>query len=362
MLTFILGLILAGILFLAISLQKTYHHVPLRELKRQANQGDEISKLFYRVAAFDVSLDVFLWIIIGISAGGFFVFLGKHFPWPMALFGCIACIWFGFAWLPGSHITKPGFLVAKYLARPLAALLEWLHTPFVRLFDFVNRFRPVTVHTGLYTKEDFLEFVSLQRSQIDNRVSKKDLDRVAHTLLLSEKRIGDIMTPWKKVKKVATHDMVGPVLMDELHASGHTHFPVFQGSDQDDIIGTLNIADMLDAKAGGFVKDIMTKRVYFLHEDEKITDAFASIAQTKHPLFLVINSKENIIGVLSLSEVLTQMAGELPSSDFTAHDSKSAVAAKRKATPKPEAASAPAETDEPAELEESEKTETEDEK
>lgn len=329
MLSLLFGIILAGILFLAISLLKTYHHVPVRELKRQANQGDEISQIFYRVVAFGFSLDMFLWVVIALTAGGFFVFLSKNLPWPVALFGCVACVWFGFAWMPGSHITKSGVVFARILAKPIAVILEWLHTPLTRTSNVIDRYRPVTVHTGLYTKQDLLEFVEQQKAQIDNRVSKKDLNLVIQTLLVSDKKVGDIMTPWRKVALVATHDMVGPVLMDELHKGGHTHFPVYQGGDKKDIVGTLDIADMLDAKEGGFVKDIMVKRVYYLHESDKVSEVFSALAETKHPLFLVINDKEELIGVLSLTEVLAHMVGDLPESEFGNHHDKSAVARKK---------------------------------
>lgn len=361
MLTFFLGFLLAGTLFLAISLQKTYHHVPIKELKRQANQGDEISQIFYKVVAFGFSLDMFLWAVIGVSAGGFFVFLSKNLPWPVAVFGCISCIWFGFAWLPGSHITRPGVIIAKLVAKPLAMLLEWLHTPLVKLSDFIARFRPVTVHTGLYTKDDLLEFVELQKTQIDNRVKKRDLTLVSQTLLLGDKTIGDIMTPWRKVKKVATHDMVGPILMDELHTSGLTHFPVYQGGDKKDIVGTLNIADMFDAKQGGFVKDIMIKRAHYLHEEEKVSDAFSTLSETKHPLFIVVNTREEMVGVVSISEILTHMIGELPQNDFGNHHDRSAVS--KKTQPKITHVDATINLDDESEIEpgaeEDDKTETE---
>ncbi len=329
MLTFLFGFLLAGILFWSISLLKTYHHVPVKELKRQANQNDEISKIFYKVVAFGFSLDMLLWIIIALSAGGFFVFLSKAFPWPVALFGCIATVWFGFAWMPGSHITKAGVVSAKVTARPLAAILEWLHTPLSKTSRVIERYRPVTIHTGLYTKQDLLEMIELQKAQIDNRVSKKDLDMVIQSLLVGDKKVADIMTPWRQVKVVATSDAVGPITMDELHKSGHTHFPVYQGSDKKDIVGILNIADMLDARDGGFVKDLMTKHVYYVHEEDKISEVIGTLAETKHPLFLVVDSKENLVGVVSLSEVLKHMVGELPKSDFGNHHDRSAVARKK---------------------------------
>lgn len=326
---FLVGLLLVGILLMSISLQKTYRHVPVKELKRQANQGDAISKLFYRVVAYDGSLDALLWLLIGLSGAGFFVFIGHNFTWPLAFVFSAATIWFAFAWLPGSHISRPGVILARVMAKPLVIVLEWIHTPMVKIFRFISQFRPVTVHTGLYTKDDLLEFIDLQKSQIDNRIKKNDLSLVSQSLVISDKKIGDIMTPWKKVKKVATHDMVGPILMDELHSSGHTHFPVFEGSNKKDIVGVLNITDMLDAKQGGFVKDVMTKRVYYLHEDEKVSEAFATFAETKHPLFIVINNHEELVGVVSIAEVLMHMLGEVPDNDFGHHNDRSAVSKKK---------------------------------
>lgn len=329
MLTFIFAVLLGALMFGAISLLKTYRHVPMRELKRQANQGDDVSKLFYRVVAFDASLDALLWTFIGISSAAFFVLISKQLSWPLSLAAVATSVWFGFTWLPGSHISRPGVMLARVMAKPLVTVLEWVHTPFVKIARTISKFRPVTVHTGLYTKDDLLEFIDLQKSQIDNRISKNDLGFVTHALLMSDKKVADIMTPWKKVKKVATHDMVGPILMDELHAGGHTHFPVFEGSDKKNIVGILDIADMLAAKAGGFVKDIMMRRIYYLHENEKVSEAFTTFAETKHPLFMVISDREELVGILSLSEVLKQMLGELGSPGFEHHSDRAAVSKKR---------------------------------
>lgn len=331
---FLVALLLAGIFLAAISLQKTYRHVPIRELKRQANQGDKISKLFYRVVAYDGSLDVLLWTVIGLSGAGFFVFVGHNVSWPVAFIVSVLTIWVAFAWLPGSHISRPGVVFARIMAKPLIIVLEWLHTPMVKIFRFISKYRPVTVHTGLYTKDDLMEFIDLQKTQIDNRIKKSELELMSQSLQLGDKKVGDIMTPWKQVKLVATHDAVGPILMDELHASGHTHFPVYEGSNKKDIVGVLDAADMLDAKKGGFVKDVMNKRVYYLHEDEMVSEAFNTFAETKHPLFIVISNREELVGVLSIAEVLLHMLGEIPSNEFGHHGDRAAVSKKKQ--PKPE--------------------------
>src|SRR3989344_9681092 len=75
--TLIFILLLAFLTLTGISLYKTYHHIALKELKRRAGNGDDLAKLLYRTVGYGPSLRVLLWIIIGLSASGFFVLLDR---------------------------------------------------------------------------------------------------------------------------------------------------------------------------------------------------------------------------------------------------------------------------------------------
>jgi len=68
MLGFIFGLLLAAISLILWTLDRTYQHVPSRELKRLARSGDEVAALLYRAVAYGMSLRLLL-------AGGALVFL-----------------------------------------------------------------------------------------------------------------------------------------------------------------------------------------------------------------------------------------------------------------------------------------------
>lgn len=325
MLTILVGCLLALLLFGAISLQKTYNHVPVKELKRQAKQGDDISKLFYRAVAYGLSLDVFLWLWIGVVSAILLVFLSRVLPWPVALFGAMSVIWFGFAWLPNSHISSVGVRFARLVTPPLVWLLDQFHPILIRLGNVVNRWRPITMHTGLYDKQDLLDNIKQQQKQIDNRIDKEELQIAERALTFGDKPVGSLMIPWKKAKIVSTHDVIGPVLMGELHDTGYAAFPVHQDKNTN-IVGMLFLRDMVEAKAGGFVKNIMKPQVYYINEQQKLANVLEAFAKTKQHIYVVINNFEEIVGLITVDDVLEQIAGKPLRGGFDNYENLQSVA------------------------------------
>ncbi len=78
------------------------------------------------------------------------------------------------------------------------------------------------------------------------------------------------------VKAVATDEPLGPVIMDELHASGFSRFPVFSGT-PDAIVGTLYLRDLVQATHGGTIAKLMKPGVAYIHEDQSLHDALQAI-------------------------------------------------------------------------------------
>lgn len=325
MVSFIVSLLFAGLVLLCVSLQKTYHHVSVKELKRRARSGDGFAQVLYRASGYGVSLDIFLWILIGIFSTTFFVYATRHFPWPVAGLAIVMLLWFGFAWLPNSQTTYTGRTIAKLLAPPINTIMDYIYPLLSKIEKFIGKHRPITVHTGMYEKEDLLEMIKRQKVQIDNRITKEELDIAVHALSFGAKKVSEVMTPRRMIKTVAAHELVGPVLMDELHKSGHSRFPVHQDN-ADNIIGVLYLYDAVDAKAGGFVKDIMSKRIQYVHEQAPLSDVLHVFLKTHQHLSVVVNEFEELVGVITLEDVLEEILGKQIIDEFDKHDDLREVA------------------------------------
>lgn len=323
---FLCALLLAALTILSVSLQKTYSKVPLKELKRRASRGDEFAKALHAAVAYGASLEVLLWAIIGLSAAGFFVILSSGLPSWLALFGCAALLWFAFAWLPTSKVTRYGEVTAQKVAPAIAWLLEKLYPLLGRIGSFFSRHRHITLRSGIFQKEDLIELLDKQRHQPDNRMTDYELGIVKSALTFSDELIRNVMTPKRVVKTVKQNDAIGPLLMDELHKSGFSRFPV-TGDKADHIVGTLYMRDLVKAKASGSVKDVMKKSVYYVNEDKPLQHALQAFLRTKHHIFIVVNSFEEVVGVLTIEDVLERVLGKQIVDEFDKYDDLRAVAA-----------------------------------
>lgn len=323
----IITIVFGALALLAISLERTYRRTPIKELKRRARGGDELANMLYRAVSYGPSLKVILWFLIGLTNTIFFIILTNTAPVWFAFMSIIAVIWFGFLWLPAREVTKYGSWLAARLAPAFAWVLNYIHPIINRLGRFIDQHRPLNFHTGLYEKEDLVDLIDRQKVEIQNRIDKAELDMVKHILTFGNKLIRDYLTPRRIVKSVSIEDTIGPILMEELHESGYSRFPVYDGK-KDNIIGILYLRDLVSVSKKGSVKQIIRKDVFYLHEEETLYDVLQAALKTRNQLFIVVNSFEEYVGVISIEDVLEQIVGQKIMDEFDQHEDLRAVAAK----------------------------------
>ena len=312
---------------LAVSLQRTYSHVPLKELKYRARGGDELANAILKAVGYGHSLRAVLWFLIGVSSGSFFIIVAAKAPFWLALVLSVMLIWLSFVWVPAAQATKLSQRVAAWLAPVLAKILVYVHPVIDYIIQFIHKHKPVTVHTGLYDRHDLITLINQQQVQPDNRIERAELEIALHALSFGDDTIGQHMTPRRVVKSIAADEPLGPIVMDELHSSGHSRFPVYEGK-KDNIVGTLFLRDLIAAKHGGAVRSRMKKEVSYIHEDQSLHDALQAILKTHHQLFIVVNSFEEYVGVISIEDVLETIIGKPIIDEFDQYDDLRAVAAR----------------------------------
>lgn len=328
MMFLILSILLSAFLLYGIVLLKTYRKASAKELKRQARGGDKLADALYKVVGYGASLDIVLWFVIGLSAALLFALFAQNMPFWLSVFGIASIIWFGFAWLPSTHGTQFGRELARYTAGPLHAIINTLYPLLSRIERFIGKYRPITVHTGLYTKDDLLDLLKQQKGQLDNRVSKEDLLIAQHSLTFGEKQVRDVMTPRRVMATVAGSETISPIVMEELHKTGHSRFPVYEDR-KDNFVGLLYMRDMVKKRTSGKVKDLMEKKVYYVHDEDQLTDVLQVFIKTHHHLFLVVNSFEEVVGLITMEDILEQVVGKPIIDEFDQYDDLRAVAAKQ---------------------------------
>lgn len=325
--TFIGIVLLIGLTLLSISLQRSYGSVPVKELRKRARAGDPAAAALFRAAGYGSSLKALLWAVTILLSAILFITVSRDTATWFALLVIAGVLWFGFIWLPAHEATRIGVWIAQQAAPLLAKILQYLHPVLDKLKNFVNRNRPVSFHTGLYDKDDLINLFERQKVQSDNRVDQQTLEIVEHALQFGDKKVSDILTPRRVVKAVQVTETTGPVLMDDLHKSGHSRFPVYEGK-QDNIVGILYLRSLIKARSGGQVQKVMNKQVCYVHEDQPLTEALQAILKTHQQLFIVVNSFEEYVGIVTIEDIMEAIVGKQIVDEFDEYEDLRAVAAK----------------------------------
>ena len=243
-----------------------------------------------------------------------------------------------FGW--GIGIVVAFVLLLSYGA---VARMSWLHRlvqPYYdrlepKLLDLIDRAPqvfgvlrlPATDKQGdleLQSKEQLLHLIKESRGVVT--AEQKAL--INHGLAFGDIRVEEVMTPRSAIDSVASTELLGPLVLDDLHKTGHSRFPVID-QDIDHVVGVLHIRNLLVLGSGKdtqTAEQAMEPRVFYINQSQTLDHALAAFLKSHHHLFIVVNEYRETVGLLSLEDVIETLLGREIVDEFDAHDDLRAVA------------------------------------
>jgi len=315
------------VFLMALVLERVYHLLPVEELKRRARDHRPHTAEIYKVVAHLRETDVLLGLLGSLGAAGILI-MSVRTAWWAGLLAVLVLAWLifwsprprddGWLWVAAAYCSPAVFRVMDFFLPVLKPLSNLLYIGHARR------------HTGLYEKEDLLELLNRQNHLADSRISEADLKMAFGALTFGDKTVASCMTPRKSVRFVGEDETVSPKLMDELHATGFTFFPVIRGSAKETapkIVATLALPELLkNLEKGGRVVDIAQRGAAFINETCDLHQALDAVTQNRHHLLVVVNNFEEITGVITLNNILEQILGPKIIDEFDSYDDLHAVA------------------------------------
>lgn len=336
MVEIIIGSVLIVIALLALTLQRFYSSIPLKELKRLAGSGDYLAVGLHRPATYGPALRLFLWVITGLALAGGLALLGTNIHPGLSFLVMVILFSLTFVWLPSLKLTLRAARFAMWFAPAISWAVGHIYAPLEMIHRLISTKRHLSSHSHLYEQEDFHDLIKQQKEQSDNRISPRALDLIEHALTFTTKQAADIVKPRKEAYLVNADDTIGPILLDQLHKHKQTSFLAYRES-KDNIIGSISMQDAVQARQGGRVLDLVRGDLTFVHEDYSLSEVAQAFQQTGNQLVVVINSFEEFIGTITLESLLSELFGsEEEQIALVANDNRSAVASFKRAGALPE--------------------------
>lgn len=206
-----------------------------------------------------------------------------------------------------------------------------------KLFEFIVRYPKVVKYIRVFTPES-QETMLHSREELHHLIERSVgvLSSDEKKLLLSAMNFKDLlvreaMTPRSMIESINKVEVLGPLVLDDLHKKGYSRFPVIE-NDVDHVVGILHLRDVLTLDSAkrhtSRVESAMEQRVLYIHEDQTLEHALNSFIKTHHHLFIVVNEYRETIGLLTLEDVTEALLGREIVDEFDEHEDLRSVASR----------------------------------
>lgn len=326
MLNIFIGILFVALACIFIVARKTYLKLPEKELKRRAASQNANYQDLYKAVAYGESLKALLWVCILLSLALGLAIISQKASLLVAIILVGALVFMSLVWLPNSRLSNFGQKIALIINPVIVWILGYLDPVIKKIATKTESWSHREFHTGLFEKKDLVDVIDKLQHQKDSRFTEEELEIAKRALNFDDHQIRDVMTPRKRIKIISPDALIGPVLIDELHKNGQ-QYALVQASAKGPIEGFVDYTK-LDLQRSGKIKDFMERTIYYVNQEDKLSEALRAFKITNHPLLVVVNSHEDFVGVLNVDSILAELLGHIPGDDFDQYADLSAVANK----------------------------------
>ncbi|WP_029230742.1 HlyC/CorC family transporter [Butyrivibrio sp. VCB2006] len=189
-------------------------------------------------------------------------------------------------------ITKPLSVVVNAVASVILKLLR---------VDVQNRVA--------MTENELKTYVDV--SHEDGVIETGEKEIIYNVFDFSDAVAKDIMIPRIDMSCVSSDDDYNEV-MKVFKEEMYTRIPVYEGNEQDNIIGLINVKDLIliEDKDNFKIKDYIRK-AYYTYEFKKTADLLMEMREKSQNVAFVLSEYGTTVGMITLEDLLEEIVGEI---------------------------------------------------
>ncbi|MFC1901754.1 HlyC/CorC family transporter [Chloroflexota bacterium] len=230
---------------------------------------------------------------------------------------CVTVILLVFAeTTPKTIATQHAERLALVFARPLG-VIAWLLTPFVFVLSWITSgFTRIiggeAVPKSLASPEEIRTMISVGHKE--GTVEEHEAKLLHKVFEFGDRPVNEVMVPRPEVVAIEQGSKLSD-LLNLYTESPLSRFPVYK-ENMDNVVGVLSVKDVLMALARGTVSDDstideLTRPAYFAPESKHIDELFVEMRDDNYRMAVVIDEYGGTAGIVSLSRLVEEIVGEV---------------------------------------------------
>ncbi len=228
------------------------------------------------------------------------------------------CVFFLSEMIPKTIAKVCNERFALFIAPSLCLLMFLMH-PLGLLFSAVTRLAMGLFHINtdykepIVSEEDLHDIIKTLGDEGKIDEDRKELIRSA--LNFTETSVSEIYTPWENVTYIRG-SMPLKEILNIIKRTSHSRLPVLNNVGR--VIGIIQIRKFLKAwlqNDGKIQLRRLLDRPFFVELGTPIDDQLAGMSASKTHIAIVRNEKKEILGILTVEDILEELVGEIYDED-----------------------------------------------
>jgi metal transporter CNNM len=168
----------------------------------------------------------------------------------------------------------------------------------------------------VYSRGELIKILEEHRHSESSDVME-DEERIANgALTFGSKKVSQVMTPRNHVVAIEAKKVLTRNQIHKLKQSGHSRIPVYK-KNLNKVVGLLFMKDLANMKPGAHrALQLADKQVQFISQDSGLDHALNAFIKTKRHMFMVSNPFDEIVGVVTIEDVLEEIIGREIEDEF----------------------------------------------
>lgn len=203
--------------------------------------------------------------------------------------------------------------VVSSIVAPFVWHLGIFMYPLIKLMDYLVKginFLIGAKKSPSFTKEELKGIIKYSEEEGSIKQTEKKL--IQRIFDFGSTTVGDVMTRKKNMVMINSDMQIKDVLQLST-AKIYSRFPVYEKT-KENIVGILYLKDALqftkDGKLDVKAREFM-KKPFFVFENKKIDSMLRLFQARKEHMAIVINSKAQVVGLVTIENILEEIVGEI---------------------------------------------------
>ena len=197
-------------------------------------------------------------------------------------------------------------------ARPLQ-LIELLLLPFAATLQLVNRFLAARLGSdarALFTEEEIKTAISIGMEE--GSVEEEEGEMLENVFRFGDRQVREVMTPRTEIVQLESGTTLRQFL-SVYRDHYHTRFPVFE-DDMENVVGILSVKDVVTALAREDVSDdtpvtTLLRPVVFVPDTKLVGQLFREMRGAGNQMVVTVDEYGGIAGLVTLKQLIEEIVG-----------------------------------------------------